>query len=249
LTTKPAEELDGRIAAVFSDDAKSGDAARLLAEVKEATSAAELAAETARKHALDPLLSGDDLKLARREMDDASFLRDRLTEAASRLGERVAELKALEADRRMSAEHERVLDERDRLAEEVFGRSDCADCSPCSSDRSLRTRDRAAQRNIGGEVRPHPHSAVGSSARRCGPVWGRHRLGCVHRRRGAAGAASCFRRGRREGQAARQAIRQFASDGLNRGRTARKNDHAGPGVETPRKIEAARATVPRAPSG
>ena len=119
MTTKPAEELDGRIAAAFSDDAKSGDAARLLAEVKEATSAAELAAETARKHALDPLLSGDDLKLARREMDDASFLRDRLTEAASRLGERVAELKALEADRRMWAEHERVLDERDRLAEEM----------------------------------------------------------------------------------------------------------------------------------
>jgi hypothetical protein len=68
LTTKPAEELDGQIAAIFSDDATSGDAARLLAEVKEATSAAELVAETARKHALDPLLSGDDLKLARREM-------------------------------------------------------------------------------------------------------------------------------------------------------------------------------------
>jgi hypothetical protein len=119
LTTKPAEELDGRITAAFSDDAKSADAARLLAEVKEATAAAELAAETARKHSLDPVLSGDDLKLARREMDDASFLRDRLTEAASRLGERVTELKALEADRRMWAEHERVLDERDRLAEEM----------------------------------------------------------------------------------------------------------------------------------
>ena len=81
LTTKPAEELDGRIAAAFSDDANSSDAARLLAEVKEATAAAELAAETARKHALDPVLSGDDLKLARREMDDAAFKRDRLQEA------------------------------------------------------------------------------------------------------------------------------------------------------------------------
>jgi hypothetical protein len=111
--------LDARIAAAFAEDAKSGDAARLLAEVKEATSAAELAAETAREHALDPLLSGDDLKLARREMDDASFLRDRLTEAASRLGERVAELKALEADSRMWAEHERVLAERDRLSGEM----------------------------------------------------------------------------------------------------------------------------------
>jgi hypothetical protein len=144
LTTKPAEELDGRIAAVFSDDAKSGDAARLLAEVKEATSAAELAAETARKHALDPLLSGDDLKLARREMDDASFLRDRLTEAASRLGERVAELKALEADRRMWAEHERVLEERDRLAEEMERMAD-----PIAQIAHLVRQIEACEREIG----------------------------------------------------------------------------------------------------
>src|SRR4029077_9546975 len=105
LTTKPAEELDGRIAATFTDDAKSADAARLLAEVKEATSAAELAAETARKHALDPLLSGDDLKLARREMDDAAFKQDRLHEASAKLTEWVEALKALEADRRMRGEH------------------------------------------------------------------------------------------------------------------------------------------------
>jgi hypothetical protein len=117
LTTKPAEELDGRIAAAFSEDAKSGDVARLLAEVKEATSAAELAAETARKHALDPLLSGDDLKLARREMDDAAFKQDRLQEASAKLAERVEALKALEADGRMWEEHERVLVERDQLAE------------------------------------------------------------------------------------------------------------------------------------
>ena len=86
MTTKPAEELDGRIAAAFSEDAKSGDVARLLAEVKTVTSAAEAAAETARKHALDPLLSGDDLKLARREMDDAAFKRDRLQEAGEACG-------------------------------------------------------------------------------------------------------------------------------------------------------------------
>jgi hypothetical protein len=119
LTTKPAEELDGRLAAAFSDAAKSGDAARLLAEVKEATSAAELAAETARKHALDPLLSGDDLKLARRDMEDAAFTRDRLHEAGKKLAERIEALKTLEADRRLQAEHERVLAERDWLAEEM----------------------------------------------------------------------------------------------------------------------------------
>jgi hypothetical protein len=124
LQRLPDAALDARIGAVFGGDAESGDAARLLAEVKEATSAAELAAETVRKHALDPLLSGDDLKLARREMEDASFLRDRLTEAASRLGERVGELKALEADSRMGAEHERVETERDQLAEEMEGMAD-----------------------------------------------------------------------------------------------------------------------------
>jgi hypothetical protein len=46
------------------------------------------------------------------------------------------------------------------------------------------------QRNIDNEVRLYPPRAVGSSFRRCGPVWGRHRLGCVHCGRGAAGAAS-----------------------------------------------------------
>ena len=119
MTTKPAEELDGRIAAAFSEDAKSGDVARPLAEVKTVTFAAEAAAETARKHALDPLLSGDDLKLARREMLDAAFKRDRLQEASAKLTERAEALKALEADRRMGDEHERVEDEWDRLAEET----------------------------------------------------------------------------------------------------------------------------------
>ena len=63
------------------------------------------------------MLSGDDLKLARREMDDAAFKQDRLQEASAKLTERVEALKALEADDRMWEEHERVLVERDQLAE------------------------------------------------------------------------------------------------------------------------------------
>jgi hypothetical protein len=117
--TEAAEELDARIAAAFREGTTSGDAARLLAEVREATSAAELAAKTARKHALDPLVSGDDLKLARGEMESTGFALDRLHEAGKKLAEQIEALKALEADRRMSAEHERVLAERDRLAEEM----------------------------------------------------------------------------------------------------------------------------------
>jgi hypothetical protein len=68
---------------------------------------------------LDPLLSRDDVKVARREMEDAAFTRDRLLQAWTKLVERIEALKALEADRRMRAEHERVSAERDRLAEEM----------------------------------------------------------------------------------------------------------------------------------
>jgi hypothetical protein len=70
------------------------------------------------------LLSGDDLKLARREMLDAAFKRNRLQEASAKLTERVEALKALEADRRMWAEHERVEAERDLLAGEMARMAD-----------------------------------------------------------------------------------------------------------------------------
>ena len=112
-------ELDARIVAAFAEDAKSVDVSRLLPEVEAAANAADAAAGEARSRALDPLLSRDDVKLARREMEDAVFARDRLHEAGTKLAERVEALKALEADRRLQAEHERVLAERDRLAEEM----------------------------------------------------------------------------------------------------------------------------------
>jgi hypothetical protein len=209
----PDAALDARIGAVFGGDAESGDAARLLAEVKEATSAAELAAETARKHALDPLLSGDDLKLARREMEDASFLRDRLTEAASRLGERVGELKALEADSRIGAEHERVETERDQLAEEMEGMADpivqiahlVSQIEACDCEIG-RLNARAALRH--GRI---PLVLAGATPAITAPISGRLGLGFVHCGREAEVTASCSRRGRREGQIARHAIRQFGS--------------------------------------
>ena len=52
-------------------------------------------------------------------MEDAAFTRDRLHEAGTKLAKRVEALKALEADRRMRAEHEGVLAERDCLAKEM----------------------------------------------------------------------------------------------------------------------------------
>ena len=109
-------ELDARIVAAFAEDAKSVDVSRLLPEVE---AAANAAAGEARARALDPLLSRDEVKLARCEMEDAAFTRDRLHEAGTKLVKRVEALKTLEADRRRRAEHERILAERDRLAEEM----------------------------------------------------------------------------------------------------------------------------------
>jgi hypothetical protein len=112
-------ELDAQIVAAFAEDAKSVDVSRLLSEVEAAANAADAAAGEARARALDPLLSRDEVTLARREMEDAAFTRDRLHEAGTKLAERVDGLKALEADRRLQAEHERVSAERGRLAEEM----------------------------------------------------------------------------------------------------------------------------------
>jgi hypothetical protein len=118
-TMKSGGETDARIAAAFTEAATSDDVGRVLVEVEAAANAAGTAADEARTRALDPLVARDDVTLARREMDDASFTRDRLTEAARRLGERLNELRALEKARAQRAEHERVSAERNRLAVEL----------------------------------------------------------------------------------------------------------------------------------
>ena len=106
------QTMDARIAAAFTDDARSDSVSSLLAEVEAAAGAAEAEDEAARAQALDPLVSSDGAAVARSQMDDAAFKRDRLREAARKLSERVAAVRALEADRHAHAEHERVL-ERD----------------------------------------------------------------------------------------------------------------------------------------
>ncbi len=117
--TKSVVEMDARIVAAFADGATADDVCRLLAEVEAAANGADSVAKEARTRALDPRLPGDEATLARREMDDAEFTRDRLTEAARRLGERLSELRAIEKARAQRAEHQRVSAERDRLAEEM----------------------------------------------------------------------------------------------------------------------------------
>jgi hypothetical protein len=113
----PTLDLDARIAAAFAEDTVSDDVQCLLVAVEAAAMEAEAEAEEARACALDPLV--EDLIVARRAMDDAAFKRDRLTEAVKRLGVRVDELMALEKARAHRAQHDRILAERNVLAEEM----------------------------------------------------------------------------------------------------------------------------------
>ena len=65
------------------------------------------------------LLPAAQVTAALRDMEDASFTRERLTEAARRLSERLGDLKVSEKKEAQRAGHRRVLAERDRLAAEL----------------------------------------------------------------------------------------------------------------------------------
>ena len=112
-------ELEDRIASAFAEDAKSDDVRSVLADVEAAREEAEAEAQRARSAALDPLAQNGDGIAARAAMEDAVFRRDRMAEAARQLGQRVGALRTREADCRRRAELERVLAERNRLAEEM----------------------------------------------------------------------------------------------------------------------------------
>jgi hypothetical protein len=76
-------------------------------------------AEQARNHALDPTLSGSELKDARAGMDDAAFKRDRLQAALEKLRERLAELKYQEEHARRQVVYDKAEAVRDELAKEL----------------------------------------------------------------------------------------------------------------------------------
>jgi hypothetical protein len=108
-------ELKERIVAAF---AAASDVIRgVLADIEVATAAAAVASERARSRALDP--STPDTLAARKLMDDAVFEHVRLAEVAKRLAPRVIAAIAREAAQHRRAELERVLAERNRLAEEM----------------------------------------------------------------------------------------------------------------------------------
>jgi hypothetical protein len=112
-------DLDARIAAAFGEGAKSSEVTTLIRETEAAALSAGEAAERARKRALDPPLSASDVADARRQMEDAAFRRERLQTAATRLRERLEEVRAQEEDERRWVRYDRVKAERDRLAAEL----------------------------------------------------------------------------------------------------------------------------------
>ena len=112
-------DLDARIAAAFADGAKSNDVATLIKDTEHGAASASDQAEQARNHALDPTLSGSELKDARKCMDDAAFKRDRLQAALGKLRERLAELKDQEENARRQVAYDKAEAVRDELAKEL----------------------------------------------------------------------------------------------------------------------------------
>jgi hypothetical protein len=80
----------------------------LIEEAEAAALSSGEAAEQARKRALDPALSASDVAVARREMDDAGFRRERLQTAVTKLRERLEEVRTDEEDQRRRVFYEKV---------------------------------------------------------------------------------------------------------------------------------------------
>jgi len=111
-------DLDERIAQAFANGAKSSDVATLLRHTQLAATKTTSEAERARAHALDPTLSGAELKDARKSMDDLAFKRERLQAAITKLGERLKQLQDEEENARRQIIYDRLKAERDQLAKE-----------------------------------------------------------------------------------------------------------------------------------
>jgi len=112
-------DLDDRITAAFGNGATSRDVAALIKETEAAIICSSDAAERARKHALDPLLSAEEVADARRQMEDVAFRGERLQAAVTRLRERLQQLNAQEEDQRRWVAYNKAKAKRDELAAEL----------------------------------------------------------------------------------------------------------------------------------
>jgi hypothetical protein len=108
--------LESKIAAAFVNGIRSTEVATLIQQVEVAIRSASETAVRAREKALDPTLNGSELNSARQTMHDSGFQVERLQAASSRLRQRLAELKAAEANARKRERYDEVAQQRDALA-------------------------------------------------------------------------------------------------------------------------------------
>jgi hypothetical protein len=111
--------LDARVTVAFSASATSSFVMPLITEVETALTAARLEAEQCRADALDPRLPASAQRNARALASDAEFSRDRLSAAAAKLKERLAELRDQEENTKRKIAYDKAQAERDRVAEEL----------------------------------------------------------------------------------------------------------------------------------
>jgi hypothetical protein len=110
-------QLETRITAAFADGAKSEDFPLLIADT--AAKAASDKAAAARTRALEPTCPSVEVATARKEMEDAAFVSDRMNVAAARLRDRFRQVGAAEENSRRKIEYDRVISLRDELAKEL----------------------------------------------------------------------------------------------------------------------------------
>jgi chromosome segregation ATPase len=113
----PNTALEDRLAAAFDDGSKADDVKVLIKEVEAAALAADEAAKHARERALDP--ASKNVALARREMSDADFRRDRLQAALPKLQARQKKLLASEENAQRRIAYAKAEAVRDKLATEL----------------------------------------------------------------------------------------------------------------------------------
>ncbi len=111
--------IDEKIASAFTTTSKSDVVAALIKEAEVALADSAKAANDARVRALDPTLTNDQIREARKNMDDAAFARDRLQAALPRLNERLKELKDSELNANRLASYKKLEIERDEIVEEL----------------------------------------------------------------------------------------------------------------------------------
>jgi len=112
-------QLEARITAAFADGAKSEDFPLLIADTETAARAASDKAAVARTRALDPTTPAAEVAAARKEMEDAAFVSDRMTVAATRLRDRYRAVTAAEDNARRILAYNETIAARDKLADEL----------------------------------------------------------------------------------------------------------------------------------